>query len=507
MLSFKSFFRDYTDKKVRDFGKFRSWAFLAKRSLLPRALRRFLIIEPYRRGEIEGPARILDAAADKSDPRFSRILEIRERLVSGVAPLPPRSVPPRAANCNVLFALHHSDPHNSAGYSVRSRHIIENLMHLGIDVTAVTRPGFPWDMSKAPKNITTEDWVGSIHYFRIPSQGHVAGESADRQFISGYAEALSQLIQEHDCSVVHSASNYPNGLAAAAAGRSTGARSIYEVRGFWHLSRATRRAILDGSPRFQYEESMEFETMQAVDHVVTLSEAMSDRIRSAGLAAERITVVPNAVDTERFKPLSPNATLITQLRLEGCFVIGFIGSLQEYEGLDLLIRAAKYLHDKGTTLAVLIVGDGPAYKHLAAAVRSNGAGDIVRMIGRVPFDDVSRYYSIIDACVFPRKDYEVCRLVPPLKILEAMAMQKAVIVSDVAPLLEMVTPDETGLAFRAGHAAELADCIALLAHNPELRSELAVNGRTWVLENRSWRQIAKRYVPIYRPQNPALRSK
>jgi glycosyltransferase involved in cell wall biosynthesis len=296
---------------------------------------------------------------------------------------------------------------------------------------------------------------------------------------------------------VHSASNYPNGLAAAIAGKTKGARSIYEVRGLWHLSRATRRPFLDGSQRFKYEELMEVEAMNASDCVVALSEALADRMLSWGVDAEKITVVPNAVDTDRFKPLEPDESLRRELELGDSLVVGFVGSLQEYEGLDLLVEAASRLSAQGVKITVLIVGDGRSLGKLAASVRAHRVGEQVKLLGRVPFEEVSRYYSIFDVCAFPRKDYEVCKLIPPLKILEAMAMAKPVIVSDLAPLLEMVTPGKTGLAFRVGNAASLAEALASLAEDSEARKEIGRQGRNWVSENRSWRRIAKLYLPLY----------
>ena len=478
-------------------AKHPAWHFLERHSLVPAFARRLVVIEAYQHGQIEGPARVLEASGDTSDPRFARILEIRERLLSEPPQLAPRSSALRPPNKNVLFALHHSHPHNVAGYSVRTRHIIENLATLGINITSVTRPGFPWHMSKPPSDIALEDEVDGIRYSRIPSFGLKAGKSSDRQFISGYAEALAPWVENYDCSALHSASNYIDGLAGAAAARATGARSIYEVRGLWYLSQATRKPSLEGSPRTHYEELMEIEAMNASDQVVTLSRALSERIQSWGISAEKITEVPNAVDTDWFKPLTTDKELRKQLGLEDCLVVGFVGSIQEYEGLDTLVEAVSKLRASEVKIRVVIVGDGPAFKKLKATVQSCAVADNVMLIGRVPFEQVARYYSILDVCVFPRKDYEVCRLVPPLKILEAMAMEKAVIVSDVAPLLEMVEAGKAGLVFRAGNAADLAESLMALAGNPILRASLAKSARKWVIEHRSWKKIAERYLHLY----------
>jgi glycosyltransferase involved in cell wall biosynthesis len=117
--------------------------------------------------------------------------------------------------------------------------------------------------------------------------------------------------------------------------------------------------------------------------------------------------------------------------------------------------------------------------------------------GRVPFEEVRKYYSVFDICPFPRNDVEVCRYVPPLKVLEAMAMEKAVIVSDLAPLREMVQEGETGLVCKADSVEDLKMKISLFHHNKNLRQIYGKAAREWVCSYRSSEKLVERYEQMY----------
>lgn len=119
-----------------------------------------------------------------------------------------------------------------------------------------------------------------------------------------------------------------------------------------------------------------------------------------------------------------------------------------------------------------------------------GFADRVIFTGKVPPDAVSRYFSLFDAIALPRKPYQVCRLVSPLKPLEAMAMNVPMIVSDVEALAEMVEDGVSALVHKSGDSESLATAIETLIINPELGAKLAAGARSKMLPSRTWSNIA-----------------
>ncbi len=168
-------------------------------------------------------------------------------------------------------------------------------------------------------------------------------------------------------------------------------------------------------------------------------------------------MVPNGVDIERFRPIPRDDALARQLGLGDGPVIGYITTLAPYEDIETLVMATAELRRRGRGVRCLIVGDGIERERLLELRRRTGTDDgSVVFAGRVAYADVNTYYSLLDVFVVARRAVGTARLVTPLKPYEAMAMERAVVVSRLEALTSMITEGETGLSFRPGDPIELA---------------------------------------------------
>src|SRR5699024_4167531 len=102
----------------------------------------------------------------------------------------------------------------------------------------------------------------------------------------------------------------------------------------------------------------------------------------------------------------------------------------------------------------------------------------------------------LDAIVVPRKDEPVCRLVTPIKPIEAMGLARPVVVSDLPALRELV-PETAGVCVSPGNPRELADTLSELAFDEGARKRFGQNGRLHVLATRRWKDIGRRYGQVY----------
>jgi glycosyltransferase involved in cell wall biosynthesis len=299
--------------------------------------------------------------------------------------------------------------------------------------------------------------------------------------------------------VVQAASSYFNGLVGLALKDHFALPLVYEVRGFQEDSWASRQVADDATSSAYYEgfARADAQRMGGADRVVTLAEVMADEIARRGVPRDRIHVIPNAVDVERFAPRHRDPELVRSFQLEGDIVLGYISSLVGYEGVDVLLRALALLIERDLPVAGLIVGDGPELEPLRALARDLGIADRVRLPGRVPHDSVLDYYALIDVFVVPRRDVRVCHLVTPLKPFEAMAMGIPLLVSDVAALHEVAEPGTRGLAFIPDDPHSLATEAARLVGDESLRKRLGEAGRAWVRRERTWAANAERYRGLY----------
>ena len=400
---------------------------------------------------------------------------------------------------HVLYFLHNALPYHSGGYATRTHGLLTELNRNGWDVDGVTRLGYPYDMpgmAEAP-DLPARELVGEVDYHHLLTGRQIEKKNPMFDYTERYVDALLPLARSERPAILHGASNHWNGLAAVKAGRRLGVPSVYEVRGLWEVTRASRDPEWGRSDQYQYLARMEADTARAATSVLAITGALKNELVDRGVDADKITLVPNGVDTERFTPLPRDEELASQLRVTGKKVIGYVGTVVDYEGLDLLLTAARELKRVREDFHVLIIGDGAKLEELKTTAADERLGDVVTFTGRVPHEEVERYYSIIDITPFPRLPLPVCEMVSPLKPFEAMAMGKAVIASDVAALAEIVTPGMNGLLHEKGSAESLTEQLQKLLDEQTLSSQLGEQARDWVVSERDWRQLAGTIAEVY----------
>ena len=419
----------------------------------------------------------------------------------------------------ILYVLHNSLPYSSGGYATRAHGFAKALQQCGMDPICISRPGYPHDTAgdHIGRELPNADEIDGISYCRIvsPSRKGLSGPP----YMAKAADALCDMIEEYRPMGIIAASNFLTAMPACVAARRFGLPFIYEVRGFWEVTRLSREPGYVGTSNYKLQVFFETEVAKAADHVLTLTGPMREELMARGVDGEKVTLAPNACDPSQFSPRSRDQGLAANLGIPSDVpVIGYIGSFVQYEGLEHLVEAAVQLRDRGYDFRLMLVGSenasgndrGPITKEIWRIAEAAGLGERLIMPGRVPHDQVDAYYSLIDIAPFPRKPQPVTEMVSPMKPLEAFAMEKAVVVSSVKALREMVQHDVTGLIFEKGNVGAMADTLARLIDDPALRQRLGKAGRTWVEQERTWRRTAEkaladlsaRNVPVYPAGTP-----
>jgi PEP-CTERM/exosortase A-associated glycosyltransferase len=273
---------------------------------------------------------------------------------------------------------------------------------------------------------------------------------------------------------------------------------VYEVRAFWEDAAVDHGTTTEGSLRYRLTKRLETHALRQANHVFTICEGLRNDVAQRGIPADKVTVIPNAVDIDAFEPGgTPDDALKGRLGLAGATVVGFIGSFYAYEGLDLLLEALPGLLQRRPEVRVLLVGGGPQDEALKAQARSLGVADKVVFTGRVPHAEVQRYYDLVDVLAYPRHSMRLTELVTPLKPLEAMAQGRLLVASDVGGHKELIHHGETGWLFKAGDAGALAAAVETLLDQRERWPGLRRAGREFVERERNWATSVARYWPVF----------
>ncbi len=136
-------------------------------------------------------------------------------------------------------------------------------------------------------------------------------------------------------------------------------------------------------------------------------------------------------------------------------------------------------------------------KELKAQIKNLHLEDKVIMPGRIPHHRIPGVYALVDTLAYPRYSMRLTELVTPLKPLEAMAMGKSLVASDVGGHQELIYHNKTGLLFSAGNEMALAEALKRILDDDSLRKNLESKGPAWVREHHTWEKTTSVYENIY----------
>jgi glycogen synthase len=390
----------------------------------------------------------------------------------------------------VLHVLDHSLPLHS-GYTFRTRAILKAQQGAGIEVRGIT------GLRHSAEGPAREEIEGLIFH---RTRGRATGVPGLREWreIGHFAAAITALAEDWRPNVIHAHSPALCGQAALRAARVLGVPLVYEIRAFWEDAAVGNGTGRTGSIRYQLTRALESNVVAAADAVVTICAGLRDDLTRRGVPSERITIVPNGVDLDLFgKPVERDPHLAGQLGLADVPVIGFIGSFYDYEGLDDLIEAMPALLVREPGARLLLVGGGPCEQALKAKAAASPAASSIRFVGRVPHEEVERYYALIDVLAYPRKRSRLTDLVTPLKPLEAMAQGRLVAASAVGGHRELITDGVTGTLFAPDDPVACAAALADLLANRSIWPTRRALGRAHVATTHDWARNVQRYQAVY----------
>ncbi|MGC3961847.1 MAG: glycosyltransferase, exosortase A system-associated [Rhodocyclaceae bacterium] len=393
----------------------------------------------------------------------------------------------------VLHVMDHSLPLHS-GYTFRTAAIVREQRLRGWETFHLTSP----KQGQCSRGLEEVD--GLEFYRTTPPTGPMTRMPVMRELalMRALEARLERVVTQLSPDVLHAHSPVLNALPALRVGRRHGIPVVYEVRAFWEDAAVDHGTTREGSLRYRATRALETWALRHADQVTTICEGLRRDMLSRGISAEKVTVIPNAVDVDSFSPGgTADAALARSLGLEGSVVIGFIGSFYAYEGLDLLLDALPRMLQSQPRLKVLLVGGGQEEAALRARAQQLGVADAVVFAGRVPHGDVQRYYDLVNILAYPRHPMRLTELVTPLKPLEAMAQERLFVASDVGGHKELIRDGETGVLFRAGDADALAQAVLRLLDARDAWPRLRANGRAFVERERTWANSVARYQPIY----------
>lgn len=256
---------------------------------------------------------------------------------------------------------------------------------------------------------------------------------------------------------------------------------VLETQGlFYFEARHDRKSIELAS----LAKRLEIGAYRDCDVIIAVTDTLKDLLISeAGIDANKILVVPNGVDVEKFSPHS-----LPKQTPGGRPVLGFVGGLLRWQGIDYLLKAVKAVQGKAPDFDVLIVGDGEEKRNLEMLARQLGIEDRVNFVGRVDGDKVPDWIQRFDLCFSGQLPSQLGGMYhSPLKIYEYMSMAKPVLASDFSDARSVIAGKGTGFLFESGNLEALSTRLIEAFSDTDTLRGMGAKAREEVLANHSWR--------------------
>ncbi len=382
--------------------------------------------------------------------------------------------------------------HRTRGQDVEGVHIrgiVGALRGLGHRVDVVSPPGVDVDRAQAAGPASTaiipaprpSPWA--LVSRRAPE---VLFESFEVAYNAWAWPALEAHLLRRRCDLVYE--RYALfGLAGVVTARRRGVPIILEVNDSAEVNRIRPLRMQAAARR------VERFIWSTADAVVTITSYFRDLIIAAGVPGERVFVIPNAVDDAAFGGAGADGAAVrARLGLDGKVVIGYVGAINHWRRLDLLLDAFADLSPRHPAAHLLLIGEGPDRAAIAEAARARGLADRVTFTGKVPHAHVAAHLAAIDVAVIPHSN----AYGSPMKLFEYMAAGRLVVAPWLPPIVSVLGDGDGGVLFPPLDRTGLHDALDGLLGDPERRARLGARAREKVLAEYVWRRHAETIVAL-----------
>jgi glycosyltransferase involved in cell wall biosynthesis len=266
---------------------------------------------------------------------------------------------------------------------------------------------------------------------------------------------------------------------------------------------ARERAAHSGLSLAGLARACETAMWRHADAVLPVTGVLAEDIIRARGSRQGVHVIPNGVDLARFGASPERAAMRRKLGLDDGIVLGFVGFIREWHGLEWAIDALTQLP---ANVHLLVVGDGPARAQLEIRAQQSGVGARTHFVGRIPHGDMPAYVGAFDVALQPRS----VEYASPLKLFEYMALGLPVVAPDQPNIREVTQADISALLFAPGDPKQFTAALQRLCADAGLRTRLGKGARSAIeTVPLTWRNNARRIGEIargLRAQSPAAQA-
>jgi glycosyltransferase involved in cell wall biosynthesis len=386
-----------------------------------------------------------------------------------------------------MNVLYHHRTRGEDVEGVHIRGIVHALRALGHQVDVVSPPGVDVDREKPQKAATAAPKKRASPWSLVSKKApELMFEAAEMAYNAYAAPALAARLARTDYRLL-----YERYALFSVAGVLTAERRglpfILEVNDSAVVSRIRPLKLQAAARR------IERFVWNRADAIVTITGYFRDLIVEAGVPPERVHVIPNAVDSAAFADPPDGRAVREKLGLAGKVTIGYVGAINFWRRVDLLIEAFAELAPKHPDAHLVLIGEGPDRQAVADSARAAGLQDRVHLPGKVPHAEIPAHLAALDITVIPHSN----TYGSPMKLFEYMAAGRVVVAPWLPPIVEVIGDDDGGVLYAPLDRSALVRALDGLLADPARRIALGARAREKALAGYVWQRHAQTILDIH----------
>lgn len=400
---------------------------------------------------------------------------------------------------HIYYIIHYFPPELNGG-ATRASELAKLWAEAGHQVTILT--GFP----NHPHGEIPQEYKGKLFFeeskdgytirrsyiYATPNKGKV--KRIFNHISLTLSTILGSLFKPKPDIIIASSPPLFLGFSGYLLGRLKRVPYVFEVRDIWP-QQAIDLGMLTNPFIIRLMERLEMFLYRHAQKVIGVAESTRQILSERGVDKDKLEIIFNGTNPDDFKPGAADELLKPQLGLEGKFVISYIGTMGLSQGLMVVLKAAQQLEDKYPQIHFLLVGHGAEREILISAATTMGLNNVTFLKAQ-PRTQIPDLYRLSDISLVVLRNLPLFYHTIPSKIFEIMACQIPVILGVAGEMRTIIEAANAGLCIEPENEAALKEAILKLYHAPELKNDLAVNGRVYVEKHYNRRELAQRYLSL-----------
>jgi phosphatidylinositol alpha-1,6-mannosyltransferase len=309
--------------------------------------------------------------------------------------------------------------------------------------------------------------------------------------LRGYARvyrAVRRMVKENKVGRLHCGRTLPEGWVAWLLKKSQGLPYVCYVHG-----EETNLGLTSRELRWMMQR-----VIGSADYLIANSQNTARVLRDGwDVPDEKIKILHPGVDVRRFVPAARDEAVRAELGWAARPVVLTVGRLQRRKGQDQMIRAIARIRQTVPDVLYAIVGDGDDREYLRQLIDEHDVADHVQMLGEIDDEQMIQCYQQCDLFALPNRDVDGDFEGFGMVLLEAQACGRPVLAGDSGGTVETMHVGETGRIVDCTNPEPLADAVAELLDDAELRERMGTAARAWVTERFGWESLSRQAEALF----------